>query len=265
MRNILLPANHQVLLRLGRPDTLLVFDFDGTLAPLVADREQALMRDSTRMLFVRLCRLYPCAVISGRSRADVKRRLGGARVAQVVGNHGLEPSRNLAGFARQIRTAGPHLHKAIGHWQGIEIEDKRYSLTIHYRKARQKRGARAAIGAAIAQLPPGLRTVAGKLGVSVIPTPAPNKGSALLALRDRHNAAATLYIGDEQTDEDVFRLKQPGRARLVSVRVGHARGSAAGYFLRNQQAIDVLLERLVGLRDALRKAAPARSRRAGRR
>ena len=65
-----------------------------------------------------------------------------------------------------------------------------------------------------------------------------------------------MYVGDDVTDEDVFRLDQPGR--LFTVRVGRSRTSAARYYLRQQQEIDALLEHLVALRvdaAAARRAA----------
>src|SRR4051812_22741123 len=59
-----------------------------TLAPIVADREHARMRTKTAQLLDQVCRVYPCAVISGRSKADVGGRLGNASVKYIIGNHG---------------------------------------------------------------------------------------------------------------------------------------------------------------------------------
>ena len=73
MKHILAPENADVLAQLAWSHVLLAFDFDGTLAPIVEDRDRAAMRERTRGLLVRLCALYPCAVISGRSRGDRRR------------------------------------------------------------------------------------------------------------------------------------------------------------------------------------------------
>ena len=91
-----------------------------------------------------------------------------------------------------------------------------------------------------------------------MPEAAPSKGDALIALRDRTEADVAMYVGDDVTDEDVFRLDQPGR--LFTVRIGRSRTSAARYYLRQQQEIDSLLEHLVALR--VESAAP-RARRGG--
>jgi trehalose 6-phosphate phosphatase len=90
-----------------------------------------------------------------------------------------------------------------------------------------------------------------------VPEAAPSKGDALVALRDRTEADIAMYVGDDVTDEDVFRIDQPGR--LFTVRIGRSRTSAARYYLRQQQEIDALLEHLVSLRVAAAARMPRRS------
>ena len=225
---------------------LLAFDFEGTLAPIVAKREAARMSSKTEGLFERVAELYPCAVISGRSRADVSRRLGSARVKYVVGNHGLEPGAKLPEFEAEVVEARRGLEAALAASPGVEIEDKRYSLAVHYRRARLKQEARRAILRAVEGLGIDMRTIGGKLVINVIPAGAPNKADALVHLREKERADVAVYVGDDVTDEDVFELDQPGR--LLSVRVGASRASAAKYFLRSQGEIDAMLAALVEAR-----------------
>lgn len=246
MKNLLSRESAAVLAPLAWSRVLLGFDFDGTLAPIVSDREQAQLRPRTAALFSRLCGLYPCAVISGRSQPDVVARLHGAGVRSVVGNHGLEPGTGLGDFEQEIAQARRALQQSLVGWQGVDLEDKRYSLAIHYRKSRQKRQVRKAIHQAVLALPVPMRLVPGKLVLNLLSAGAPNKGDALLRLRTSQRADTALYVGDDVTDEDVFKLDQPGR--LLTVRVGESHTSAAAYFLRTQGDIDRLLERLIELR-----------------
>jgi trehalose 6-phosphate phosphatase len=246
MKHILSAANVELLAQLAASRVLLAFDFDGTLAPIVSAREVAGMRARTRKLLQQVCEVYPCAVISGRSRADVLERVSNVRVKYVAGNHGLEPGRNLASFERVVRVVTPKLTRALADHRGVEIEDKQYSLTVHYRKSRQKQKARAAIEAAVRALAEPMRIIGGKLVVNVVPAGAPHKGDALEALRAKAGADTALYVGDDITDEDVFELNQPGR--LLSIRVGQTRRSAAEYYLRDQGEIDRLLSKLYELR-----------------
>jgi trehalose 6-phosphate phosphatase len=225
---------------------LLAFDFDGTLASIVADRGSAAMREKTLQLFDQLCQLYPCAVISGRSKSDVALRLGSASVKYIVGNHGLEPGAELDEFEKEMDIVRPLLEVALAKAPGVDIENKRYSLAVHYRKARKKRLARTLIHEAVAALPLPMRTVPGKLVVNIVPARAPNKGDALLELRAREGANTALYVGDDTTDEDVFEIDQPGR--LFTIRIGESKTSAAKYFLHDQREMDTLLAKLTGLR-----------------
>jgi trehalose 6-phosphate phosphatase len=246
VRHILSRHGLAQLATFARDRVLLAFDFDGTLAPTVADRHQAQMRDQTRALFERLCRVYPCVVISGRSRRDVRARLQGALIRDVVGNHGLEPSRSMRPFGRRIALVRGELEAALKACSGLEIEDKGYSLAIHYRLAPETTSARRRIHAAISRVTAAIRVVPGKLVVNVVPAGAPHKGDALLQLWRRSRAQRALYIGDDVTDEDAFGLDGPGH--LLAIRVGTSRSSAAGYYLRRQREMDALLAHLSELR-----------------
>lgn len=257
MKHILASPNIDVLAQTARARVLLGFDFDGTLAPIVQDRDSATMKRRTSRLFAKVCKLYPCAVISGRARPDVAKRLDGAGVKYVVGNHGLEPGVGIGAFEEDVVTARMVLKEALRAFPGVDVEDKRYSLAIHYRRSRQKRTARDAIHAAVRVLPVPMRVIAGKSVVNVVPDRAPTKGDALVQLRAADHADTALYVGDDITDEDVFRLDQPGR--ILSIRVGASRTSRAAYFLRRQGEIDALLAKLVELREDREARCPPRS------
>jgi len=246
VRRVFVRQTLERLARFSRSKVLLAFDFDGTLAPIVENRDLALMRAGTTQLFRELCRLYPCAVISGRSKADVESRLADARVRQVIGNHGLEPGHDLREFAREVAHARQLLQLSLAHCSGVEVEDKSYSLAIHYRKSREKRKSRAAIHEVVAALQRTMRVVPGKLVWNLVPARAAHKGDALLLLQDQEAAETAFYVGDDVTDEDVFLLDRPDQ--LFTVRVGRSKKSAAQYYLSDQREIDSLLTKLVELR-----------------
>ena len=64
--------------------------------------------------------------------------------------------------------------------------------------------------------------------------------------RERLRCDTAIYVGDDETDEDVFALDQPGR--LLSIRVGAKQASAASYCVRGQAEVDGLLRALINLR-----------------
>lgn len=246
MRDVLAASQSEVLSRFAWSNVLIGLDYDGTLAPIVSRPDDARMRASTRERLVALSLRYPVVVISGRARADVEARLDGVSVRAVVGNHGLEPGGDTERCRGLVSTWLPSLHVALASQQGVEVEDKTYSIAIHYRRSRARRAALDAITRAIDALTGGRRVIGGKLVVNVLPDPAPHKGMALLRLRQELGADTALYVGDDVTDEDVFALDDPGR--LLGIRVGRDARSHAPYFLGSQRAMDELLDRLIALR-----------------
>lgn len=228
-------------------NTLIAFDFDGTLAPIVRNRHRAALRHTTRTLLARLAALYPCILISGRARKDIQRRLGGIGIREIVGNHGIEPWSASPALEKAVQSWIPLLKDELRRFRGVAIEDKRFSLAIHYRRATRKQKARAAIETAARRLG-AVRFVGGKQVVNILPARAPHKGLALehQLLKLRCNKA--IYIGDDDTDEDVFAL--PARARLLTIRVGRNRDSLARYYISRQRDIDRLLRHLIALRSA---------------
>jgi trehalose 6-phosphate phosphatase len=245
MRNILSPENRVVLVQFAFSNALVAFDYDGTLAPIVADPGRAWMRPRTRELLAELAQVYPCVVISGRAQADTRSRLNGIGVRGVIGNHGAETRRALNGFSLEVSRWRKLLEAKLAGEPGITIEDKAYSIAIHYRRSRQKRRAREAALRAAASLGK-VRILGGKQVVNLLPLGAPHKGDALERERERLVCDTAIYVGDDDTDEDVFRLDQPGR--LLTIRVGSKRSSQAAYCIRDQRQIDALIGELSALR-----------------
>jgi trehalose 6-phosphate phosphatase len=244
MRYVLGPAGRHALRRLTGSRPLLAFDYDGTLAPIVDDPARARMRTATRELLTRLAARYVCVVVSGRPRRDLVRRLARVGIAEVVGNHGIEPWKTSARATRIVRLWRRQLEAPLSSLSGVIIEDKAYSISVHYRQARDQKRARAAVLEAAAALD-GARLIAGKRSVSILPAFAPNKGVAVEEARARFGCDTVLFVGDDTTDEDVFALDQPGR--LLTIRVRRRLDSAAQYYIRSQSEIDTLLARLLAL------------------
>lgn len=245
MRDLLAAAGHDALRSLALARALLAFDFDGTLAPIVNDPALARMRPITRELLERAARLYPVVVITGRSQEDAMRLLRGIAIAEVIGNHGLAPWRRSEFLAARVARWVHVLRADLGCLSGVVIEDKVFSVAIHYRGAMGRKRAREAIVAAAARMS-GVRVVGGKCVVNLLPEGSPHKGLALQGAWRRLRCETALYVGDDEGDEDVFALDDPGR--LVPVRVGARATSRAAFFLKSQQCIDDLLTSLIGMR-----------------
>jgi trehalose 6-phosphate phosphatase len=164
----------------------------------------------------------------------------------LIGNHGAEglPGWGMRSeaFAATVRRWQPTL-AAAGALEdaGVLIEDKRYSLSLHFRGAADPVLARHAIDRCIAALEPAPRIVAGKAVVNVLPADAPDKGDALRTLIGAEPTKNVLYVGDDDTDEAVFALDLPG---VLTLRVEPSQTSAALLFLRDQREVPTLLDRV---------------------
>lgn len=241
MRNILSRPHIAVLEELLWSNVLLAFDFDGTLAPIVGDPTQAFMRAGTKQLLSRVAALYPVVVISGRARSDLTIRLRGVSAKRLIGNHGSEVV-NSRRHVDEVRAWKERLDRTMKPFVGVEVEDKKHSLAVHYRHCRAKKAARNAAIRVTSTLE-NVRLIPGKQVINIVPSDAPHKGMALEQERKRLGCDTALYVGDDATDEDVFSLDQPGQ--LLSIRVGRKVHSAARYFIPSQRSIDSLLRALL--------------------
>lgn len=250
--NILTTRQRRVLQAFASSNTLLAFDFDGTLAPIAPTPARVRMRARTRRLFAKLAQSYPCIVISGRALDDVARRLTGIPVRFVFGNYGGEPLGPARPPAR-VRAWVRHLAEELSGHAGVVVEDKRHSVTVHYRHARSKRRALNDIHDATRTLR-GARKLGGAQAVTLLPKEGPDKGMALRWTQQLLRCDTAIYVGDDDTDEDAF-----GSAhfdRLLSIRVGPSATSKARYHLRRQADIDGFLETMLALRQGPTRRTP---------
>ncbi|MEP7380468.1 MAG: trehalose-phosphatase [Gemmatimonadota bacterium] len=243
MHNLLADPFRGDVTRVSGTCALLAFDFDGTLAPIVASPDNAAMEESTRVRLTELAECRSVAIITGRSLADIQPRLAGVRAAAIVGNHGIEPSPQMAGARETVESWMPILTNDLGDMAGVQIENKGHSLALHYRHATSSATARAAIDDSVRRLGPGVRRVEGIEVVNLVPVGAPHKGDALQRLRRELRSAAVFYIGDEETDEDAFATLDDGVS--IAVRVGITERSKARYFIPDQADIDAVLDLLL--------------------
>lgn len=230
--------------------TLFSFDFDGTLSKIVKDPQKARMNASTSKLLLQLGELAPVAVISGRGLEDLKTKFESSVGWHLVGNHGLEgidsENQKKQAFRELCESWNIQLRQQLtpesSQFGGIEIENKIYSITIHYRGARQSHLAKTTILEVLKRLQPPPRIVMAKCAINLLPSAGPHKGVALLELMRKTNVKSAFYIGDDDTDEDVFALSDGG---LFTVRVGRKNSSQAKFHIHRQSQIDFLLKRLL--------------------
>jgi len=182
----------------AKPDAAaLVFDVDGTLAPIVADPREARVPEPTRETLRHLAARYGLvACVSGRTE-ELARDVVGVPELTYVGEHGLGLDAGAALWAGRIR--------AFAERAPWPAEEKPLSAAFHFRTAPDEAAARRELeqveAAAQAE---GFRTRWGRLVLEVLPPVAGSKETAVRRLLDDHGLRRALYAGDDATDLDGF-------------------------------------------------------------
>lgn len=232
-----------------RQRPLLAFDFDGTLAPIVARPADARLSQAVSARLKALATQLPVAIVTGRAVEDVRGRLG-FEPAYIVGSHGAEdpddPAAGAAHAHRLDRLRGRlQARRAELETAGVVVEDKGASFALHYRLARQRDRALALITETLSPRDTAWRIFGGKMVVNVTPQDAPDKAAAVHALVARCGAAGAVFAGDDINDEPVFESALPA---WLTIRIGRGeRTSRARYFLDSPSEMAMLLERMLVL------------------
>ncbi len=231
----------------------LFLDYDGTLTPIVARPEKAYMSYEIHELLRVLTRFYTIVVISGRTLKDVMARVD---IEDIIyaGNHGMEIySRwftmvyDSGGTVKiLLRRLGDELETIARRFNGAMVEDKGFTLSIHYRLVDTREARRLVTDVKTLLMPfeerGQIRLTEGKKVLEVRPPTTWNKGEAVKWLTERPILRGTtpVYVGDDVTDIDAFRVVDSSG---VSISVGRMEDSAR-FYLKGQAEVKKLMNYL---------------------
>lgn len=243
-------------------ELVIFLDFDGTLSPIVNRPEDAILLPGMKEVIQKCASRYTVAVVSGRDTDNVKSRVGIEGIIY-AGSHGFsikgpgdllmeheEASRILpllTGIENELRnlfSIGP---------SGVQIERKKYAITVHYRNADpaltgeiKEKTDKAVSGYS------GIKKERGKMIIEIKPDVPWNKGMAVQWILKKldlwnHDGVFPIYLGDDITDEDAFRML---KGRGMGIIVGsHDNLTSADYRLENVDEVKQFLEMLSDLSD----------------
>ncbi|XP_048421055.1 probable trehalose-phosphate phosphatase G isoform X3 [Pyrus x bretschneideri] len=245
------------MMKAAKGKRMVVFlDYDGTLSPIVDDPDRAFMSDEMRAAVREVAKYFPTAVISGRSRDKVK---GFVQLSNVyyAGSHGMDimvpprplnpcdgknhtttmdkkasdvlfqPAKRFLPAIQEIRTLLEEITRKI---EGARVEDNRFCISVHFRKVRDE----------VLEVRPSIEW---------------NKGHALEYLLDtlgfsNSSDVLPLYIGDDRTDEDAFKVIRSRGLGFPIIVSSTPRDTKACYSLQDPSEVLTFLLRIARWRKA---------------
>jgi len=246
---------------LDRKPFAILSDIDGTLAPIVANPEDAHISPRARDALLVLIELGAgVGFITGRA-LEKAREIVDIPGAYFAGNHGLNIAADgLAEAPEELRPYVAWAQQVIRDASGIKIpgvivEDKGPVVAFHYRMADEEEPARAAIERAIglSEAARNFRVQQGRKVIELRPPIAIDKGTAVETLAMRLGAESVLTMGDDATDLDMFRgagaLRERGipaaSVAVWSYEVQPEVLEGTDYFVRGVEGVEWMLEEIV--------------------
>ena len=236
-------------------------DYDGTLLPIRKKPRLAKISRNTRQLLKTLAKRKwtKVFIVTGRTLKNIKYLIG-LKSISYIGNHGFElEDRHLTFFNKKaegskgaIRAIYRNLRKSL-HIKGAILENKFYTLSVHYRLVNKKyvetvKDTVYNIAASYIKRKIILITE-GKKVLEIRPNLKWNKGSMVrwVMKKLRIRGGLPVYIGEDKTDEDAFRvLKKSGLTILVSKK---SIPTEAKFRLKSSREVFAFLRYVINLKD----------------
>ena len=237
----------------------LFIDYDGTIVPIKKQPRLAVLPLNTRTLITQLVRNPNIfvGIITGRSLTDIRNLV---RIGHILyaANHGFQiyhkkrtwihpDAKRVLPLLTKVEAA---LIKALSPIKGVLIENKGLTLSVHYRNVRVGNIFRLKITLKqiIQPFREFIKLTSGKKVIEIRPNIPWDKGHAILRILKLFratNKSIIIFIGDDKTDEDAFKLLS---SQATTIRVGKSKSSNAKYYVRNSPEVGKLLKNIISLK-----------------
>lgn len=243
---------------IGRRKPLLILDYDGTLSPIVPDPDKAVLSKKMKESLIQLATVTSVAVISGRDRADVEKKVdleeliyAGSHGLDMTGPEGLDiPEKVSEEILASLKTAAENLKRKLKAVKGCLVESKKYAIAVHFRNVAEEEVEKVK-DAVLEELNrhENLKKGTGKKILELKPDIDWHKGRAVNwlfeALNFTKENAIPVFIGDDITDEDAFvSIDAEGIGILVGT---HGEETAATFALKDTDEVRLFLERFYSI------------------
>ncbi|KAH9294809.1 hypothetical protein KI387_038397, partial [Taxus chinensis] len=274
------------MMNVSKGKQIVVFlDYDGTLSPIVDDPDKAYMSETMRTAVRDVAKYFPTAIISGRCHDKVYKFV---RLTELyyAGSHGMDirgpatssrGSKASGGKANDKKSNSVLLYQPASEFlpmmneifallvkkteriNGAVVENNKFCVSVHYRHVEQKswNALEEQIHSVIKEYP-GFRLTQGKMVIEIRPPIKWDKGKALEFLLEslglgNCNDVLPLYIGDDRTDEDAFKVLRD-RGQGYGILVSKApKETSASFSLKEPSEVMQFLTRLVKWKQRMSK------------
>ena len=235
---------------------LIVFlDYDGTITPIMPHPEQAIISEEMRQVILNLSQVTPAGIVSGRDKHNIQKLLNLPNL-YYIGNHGFDiegpPPDSIhyevgIEYLPILKKCYRELQSNLSKIPGLQFEPKRLTDTIHYRFTAEKDvDLLFKITRHTVDNYPQLKISTGKKVLEIRPNVDWDKGKAVQWLAGilgfNQPNTRILYLGDDLTDEDAFRIL-PNHA--IGILVGnHSDQTYAQYHLEDPEQVKIFLKNL---------------------
>ena len=190
---------------------IFLLDYDGTIVPIAPAPDAAVIDDKTKNLIENLLRKHKVAIVTGRDYDSFRKVFG--KVPEnlfVVASHGYEIYRDETLIHKEMEVYKPpleDLEKKISNMDGVFLEKKRGGFALHYRLFGGKEGEVKKIFSEFIKKHPPRKIIEGKKVLEGVYSEADKgKGIERLFKITGWNPKDAVYIGDDTTDFDAFRV-----------------------------------------------------------
>ena len=245
----------------------LFLDYDGTLAPIALTPGMAVMPEEAKDMLRQLSKMsnHKIAIISGRALKDISRRIGLKNIVY-AGNHGFEIKGPKVSFKspvpflykKTLKEIKGKLEKSLSSINGVLVENKGFSLSVHYRLADMENIPAIKVRFYTVIFPyeftNNVQVKPGKMVLEVKPPTSWDKGKVVLwllarcklAIRTKKREVLPIYIGDDKTDEDAFGSL---KGSAITIFVGRPKKTKARFYLKDPEEVAIFLTRLLKILD----------------
>lgn len=259
------------ILHLSEGKQIVMFlDYDGTLSPIVDDPDRAFMSRKMRRTVRKLANCFPTAIVSGRCiekvynfvkltelyyagshGMDIKGPEQGSKYEQILQDSKsllCQPATELLPMIDEV------YHKLVEKTKstpGAQVENNKFCVSVHFRRVDENNWSDLANQVrSVMKDYPKLRLTQGRKVLEVRPIIKWDKGKALEFLLESLGYANCtdvfpLYIGDDRTDEDAFKVLRERRQGLGILVSKFPKETSASYSLQEPDEVMEFLQRLV--------------------